>query len=430
MYHPRLTATGLSPAEVQIILTTPRPENKIFWPTLAAISVLLAVRNHSRLVGLTWPPHIICLLAYLALAGASVLWSVRPELSLTRFVVQAMIVTSIVLPTMLADRTTDMMRGLYLCFAFASVLNVFVVLGQDPEFGPAGENIGYPGIFSGKNDFGEFAAIAFLLSFHEMLYPGLRRVLGAIVVVIATWLMLVSMCKGSLGMAIIALLLATFALFIGRKMRISVLTVLLPIPICYEVLSRIIPDIANRISWHLYSNYTFSGRTDIWNFVNYEIGRRPLLGWGSQSFWIGTDAPSLLEAPGWIKAMPEAHNGYLDTQLEIGYVGYALLLIFIIATVHAVGRVADRDPARAWRLLSLVLFVILTNTIESKWMRGVDILWLMFLIAVAEIARYWQPFRPAVSEPTRRGHVIGGRRSGLARASGSDQLARLKNRRT
>src|SRR5262249_43931234 len=99
IYHPAGTAKGLSAAEVQILLTTSRPANKIFWPTLAAISVLLAVRNHSRLVRLTWPPHIICLLAYLALAGASVLWSVRPELSLTRFVVQAMIVTSIVLPT-------------------------------------------------------------------------------------------------------------------------------------------------------------------------------------------------------------------------------------------------------------------------------------------------------------------------------------------
>ena len=32
---------------------------------------------------------------------------------------QVMIVTSIVLPAMLAARTVDMMRGLFLCFAFA-----------------------------------------------------------------------------------------------------------------------------------------------------------------------------------------------------------------------------------------------------------------------------------------------------------------------
>jgi len=181
---------GLSPAEAMNLLTTPHPENKIFWPALAAISVLLAVRYRSRLV---WPPHIIWLLALLAFAGASVLWAVRPEVSLSRFVAQAMIVTSIVLPAMLADRTADMMRGVYLCFAFASVLNVFVVLGQTPIIDYSGQSIGYPGYFSFKGVLGEFAAIAFLLSLHEMLYPGHRRVLGAIVVVIATWLMLVSM---------------------------------------------------------------------------------------------------------------------------------------------------------------------------------------------------------------------------------------------
>ena len=103
-----------------------RPENRIFWPAMAAISVVLAVRNRSRL---TLPPHIICLLAYLAFAGASVLWAFRPEISFIRFVQQVMIVTSIVLPAMLAARTADMMRGLFLCFAFASILNVFFVLG-------------------------------------------------------------------------------------------------------------------------------------------------------------------------------------------------------------------------------------------------------------------------------------------------------------
>jgi hypothetical protein len=58
---------------------------------------------------------------------------------------QVMIVTSIVLPAMLAVRTTDMMRGLFLCFAFASILNMFFVLGRPPT------PIGYSGYFSQKN---------------------------------------------------------------------------------------------------------------------------------------------------------------------------------------------------------------------------------------------------------------------------------------
>jgi O-antigen ligase len=420
----------LSLAEAQKLLTEPRPENKIVWPALAVISVILAVQNRSRLAGLTWPPHIICLLAYLALAGTSILWSVRPELSFTRFVTQAMLVTSIVLPTMLADRTADIMRGVFLCFALGVILNVFIVLGQEPIIDYNGEIIGYPGYFDFKGTLGEFAAIAFLLSLHEIRYPGHRRALSMIVIVIATWLMFVSKSKGSLGLAIIAPFLAQLTLIAGKRMRLSPATILWPIALCYEILCSIDLNFANRISWHLYGNYTYSGRTIIWDFANYEIARRPLLGWGFQSFWIGNDAPATVEAPGWVKAMMQAHNGYLDTQLDTGYVGLAFLVIFIIATLHAIGRVVDRDSGRARLLLSVALFIILINGLESTWMRGMDTLWLMFLIPVAEIGRYWKPFPPGVSEPNRRGPVIAGRRSGLARRWGPDKLDRFQGRPT
>jgi O-antigen ligase len=89
--------------------------------------------------------------------------------------------------------------------------------------------------------------------------------------------------------------------------------------------------------------------------------------------------------------MPNAHNGYKDTMLELGYVGLALLLTFITATLHAIGRVAKRDLTRAWLLLSLALYVIIYNFLESLWMRGFEVLWVLFLIVAVEAARYWQP---------------------------------------
>jgi exopolysaccharide production protein ExoQ len=114
---------------------------------------------------------------------------------------------------------------------------------------------------------------------------------------------------------------------------------------------------------------------------------------GYQSFWlVGPDAPSVVDAPGWVRIMPNAHNFHYDTMLELGYIGLALLLIFIIATLHAIGRVADRDPARALLLLSLALYVVLYNFLESLWMRGFEFLWVLFVIVAAGIGRYWQPF--------------------------------------
>jgi O-antigen ligase len=398
-------------------MMTPRPEHRIFWPAIVAISVVLAARNHFRLVRLTWPPHIICLLAYLAFCGASILWAFKPEFSLTRFVLQVMIIIPIIIPAMLAARTADIMRGVFLCFAFASIVNIFFVHDQRPLLDENGNIVGYPGYFSFKGILGECAAITFLLSLYEMLYPGVRRVVGISVAVIAIYLVFPSHSKGSLAIAIIAPVLAVITLIAAKKMRISPAIVLLPIPLCYEAWSYIDANIIERISWHIYGNYNLSGRTVIWDFVRYELGRKPLLGWGFGSFWqVGPDGPSLVEGPGWVSQMPSGHNGYLDVKLELGYVGFPFLIIFIMATLHAIRRVADRDLTRAWLLLALALFVIITNTLESVWMRGQDMQWLLFLILVAEIGRYWAPVPSNHCPQNRRvfrGIVIPARRPGV-----------------
>src|SRR5262245_33048735 len=74
-------------------ITAPRVENQIFWPLITAIALgCLALRNRSRL---TWPRHIIWLAAYHALAGASILWAFKPEISFTRFVAAMMLHISI-----------------------------------------------------------------------------------------------------------------------------------------------------------------------------------------------------------------------------------------------------------------------------------------------------------------------------------------------
>jgi O-antigen ligase len=383
-------ATSITDPVLLAMAEAPRVENKIFWPALAAISVVLVLRNWSRL---TLPPHIICLFAYLALAGASVLWAFKPDLSFIRFAQQVMMLASIVLP-MLAARTADMMRALFLCFAFASILTVFFVFGSPPSAGN-NETFGYAGYFADKNSMGQMAAIAFFLALQEIFYSGSRRAFGIIVVVIATLLVFLSSSKTSLGLAFCAPFLAGLTLIIGRKMRISSATVLLSILICYALLSWVSGFSMNRVSYMLYGNPDFSGRIYIWDFVQSEIARRPLLGWGYQSFWlVGPDAPNIVDGPGWIKLMPHAHNGYLDVRLETGIIGFALFVSFIITTLYAIGRVANGNPVRAWIMLSLALFVILDNFLETVWMRGFGFLWVVFVIVAAEAGRYSRPVLP------------------------------------
>ncbi len=389
-----------------------RLENRLFWPVLAAISILLVVQYRSRFSRIVWPPHIICLLAYLAIAGASVLWAFSQDSSLTRFVQQVLILISIIPPAMLAAQTTDMMRSLFLCFALALIVNAFFIIdGSDVDVvNCAASNFCHQGYFGGKNYLGECSAVAFLLSLHEIAHRGWRRALGVIVGAIAIVFIFLSDSKTAFGLAIIAPILAQLTLTIRKITRVSPAIILLSIPFCYALVSMALHvDLMQRMAYVIYHDSSLTGRTVIWEFVQNEIGRRPLLGWGYQSFWLVPGSLSS-EAPGWVKQMPNAHNGYYDTTLELGYVGVAVLYVFIIATLHAVKRVADRNPARARLLLSLVLFFIMWNYFESLWMRGFEFLWVVFVIVAAEIARYWQPLplRRAVSGSSRTSPLSSG----------------------
>jgi exopolysaccharide production protein ExoQ len=403
-------ATVISPLEYTIFNLDPyetRLDTRIFWPVMAAISIVLAQQNRSRLPKLL-SPHITCLLVYVVFAGTSVLWSFNPRDSFVRFAQQAMLVTSVVLPAILADPPADILRGLFLwCFAPAAILNVPFVLENSPSIVAALK--GYPGYFMGKNYLGEFAGVPFLLALHEMLYPGLRRALGIVVLGVAAWLLFWANSKTAFGLALFVPVLAGLTLFVRKITRISPAIILLSIPLCFVLLSTVSHFGIDRISYMLYGDSSLTGRTVIWDFANTEIARRPLLGWGYQSFWLaGPNAPSIVDAPGWVKMMPDGHNGYVDTKLELGYVGLALLLSFIIATLHGVGRMADRAPARAWLVLSLALYIIVYNFLESLWMKGYEFLWVVFLIVAAEIGRYWRPFPPRRAASGSRSHSPGG----------------------
>ena len=67
--------------------------NRIFWPAMAASSVVLVMRNGSRIGKRILPPHITCFLAFFAFAGASALWAFKPQLSFIRFTQEAMLLT-------------------------------------------------------------------------------------------------------------------------------------------------------------------------------------------------------------------------------------------------------------------------------------------------------------------------------------------------
>jgi O-antigen ligase len=372
-----------------------RYENKIFWPLLALATAIFAARHVPPRGRFVWPPHVKFLLAYLAFAGLSVAWAFAPPISFIRYVQQVMIVACIVLPAMLAPRNMDLLRGMYLCFAIAMVLNIFFVIGGYQTFADR-IAIGYSGYFTSKNYLGECAAIALVASLYELFTSGTRRIFGIIVIIISVVLIMYANSKTALGLALLAPVLAAIVLAVRRATGLSPAAFVWLVIIGYLLFATVVGFTMGRLSYALYGDSSFTGRQIIWDFAKHEIEQRPLTGWGYQSFWlVGPDGPSVRDAPGWVKTMPNAHNGYYDTILETGYIGFAILLAFLTATLHGLGRILDRNPARGWTMLSLAFYVIIHNGLESAWVRGFEFMWVAFLILVAEIARYYQIWHQA-----------------------------------
>ena len=131
-----------------------RTENRIFWPVVAAVAVGVAARTLSRGRRLPLPPNMIGLVAYLAFAGASASWAFKPELSFVRFTQEAMVLTALALPALLSSPSSDLLRGVFLCFACGTIVNVLLIPGgyvTMAQYGAVMVDIGYQGYFTGKN---------------------------------------------------------------------------------------------------------------------------------------------------------------------------------------------------------------------------------------------------------------------------------------
>jgi exopolysaccharide production protein ExoQ len=109
---------------------------------------------------------------------------------------------------------------------------------------------------------------------------------------------------------------------------------------------------------------TLSGRSFIWPLVWYFVSKRPVLGYGYESFWNPTNIDIVSEDLQW--AVREAHNGYLDILLSTGFVGLACAIAAILAGLAAAtsGKEHKRDPAYALPL-GMLVFGLVTSVMES-----------------------------------------------------------------
>jgi len=121
---------------------------------------------------------------------------------------------------------------------------------------------------------------------------------------------------------------------------------------------------------------SLTGRTDIWKTVLGMAGS-PLCGTGFESFWLGPRLQRIWTMYWWHPN--EAHNGYIELFLNLGWLGVALFAAVVVTGYRnaVTSLVTDRDLGR----IRLAYFVvgIMFNFTESGF-RMIDPIWLLFLL--------------------------------------------------
>ena len=126
---------------------------------------------------------------------------------------------------------------------------------------------------------------------------------------------------------------------------------------------------------------TLTGRTTIWHFALGMV-QNPLFGTGFESFWLG---PRLARMKVLIdQGVNQAHNGYIEVYLNLGWVGVTLLVIILfIGYRRILASLRSMTQAASLRLAFFIVAVAYNFTEAGfKMMHPV---WITFLLAAMVI---------------------------------------------
>jgi O-antigen ligase len=125
---------------------------------------------------------------------------------------------------------------------------------------------------------------------------------------------------------------------------------------------------------------TFSGRTEIWHILPRFV-RNPWLGAGYETFLSG---PRLVQLKAIIdKTFQEAHNGYLEVWLNLGWIGVSLFALVVITGYRNAVAAFQRDPAIGSLRLAFFVAVLMEGLTEAPF-RMLTPTWFLLLWAMID----------------------------------------------
>lgn len=138
------------------------------------------------------------------------------------------------------------------------------------------------------------------------------------------------------------------------------------------------------LSFHIYETLvellgrdpSLTDRTGVWIDV-FALVSNPIFGMGFESFWLGPRLDILWSK--WWWQPNQAHNGYIETYLNLGIVGVFLLLGLLISTFRKISKQLTTDFNFSRLRFGFLLAIIFYNYTEAAF-KAVHLVWTVFHI--------------------------------------------------
>jgi O-antigen ligase len=363
------------------------------------------------------------LLLFVALAVASIAWSIAPEVTVRRDI-RLITILAVCIAFSLAGwharRFQNVLRPALTLVLLGSVVFGLaapaLAIHQElaPELGGA-----WRGLANHKNTFGAIACATLILWLHAWMAGETRTWRALCGCALAAACLALSSSSTAMISAIAGGAVLLLLLWSPRSaqpyMKYLIAFAMLVLVIYALAILRLIPGLSlllAPITLTTGIDMTFTGRSEIWALIVERIQLNPLLGVGYGAYWIGPvpESPSYEFIWRMGSFYPgSAHNGYLDVANDLGGTGLLCLLGYIVVHLRQSLRMLVADKPLGALFLALFLQQALVNLSESHWFNVLSLQFALMTLATAALAR--RPGRAACGRRGRRSRLSARRRA-------------------
>ena len=131
-------------------------------------------------------------------------------------------------------------------------------------------------------------------------------------------------------------------------------------------------------------NPTLTDRTEVWELA-VQLQPDLLLGAGFESFWLGERLEKMWSKYWW--KPNQAHSGYIETYLNLGYIGVCILAALFITTFRKIRLDLLYRPEFGRLRLGFLLAILVYNYTEATF-KGVHLVWTVFYLIAIDYPRW------------------------------------------